>query len=199
MGVLLMKNELSKVQVDTILKALNHMVDEGPWESTPFLREIGKKIVHLRDGFLTPIQSYKQLQSKHASDALNASAIKEDQQEIFISLYCAQGETLLSWERILMNLPQQLISRPIYAVEDDIRAAIRNKSNKINEAYVSIVINKASIMELDPAKMPIDKLGKGLLTLKDKVMTVDCIQRFVHDSDVYRFKNGRLIKMESGE
>lgn len=199
MSVLFMKNELSKVQVDTILKALNHMVDEGPWESTPFLREIGKKIVHLRDGFLTPIKSYTELQSKHASDVLNTSQIKEDEQEIFISLYCAQGDTLLSWERILMSLPHQLISRPIYASEEDIRAAIRNKSNKINEAYVSIIINKASIMDMDPAKMPVDKLGKALLTLKDKVMTLDCIQRFVHDSDAYRFKSGRLIKMESGE
>ena len=87
-----------------------------------------------------------------------------------------------------------MISRPIYADEEDVKAVLKTKENKQNEAYVAIYINQSDILPLPPDKASVDKLGKVLLSLKDKTLNLDNISRFVHLSGVYRYANGRLIK-----
>ena len=194
--MLLMKNDLSKKQMDIIMGALNDMVSEGPWESSAFLREIGKKIVNVRDGFLTPA-------TREAQNQLNKSVAKavcvvdDDQfQEVFIALYSAEGAKLSSWEHILMNLPRQMVARSIYATENEVINWISNKANKVNEAYVSLKIDKSSVLQTDRNKPSFDKLGQPLMTLKDRTITLDSIVRFVHRTGVYHLKKGRLIKKD---
>jgi intracellular multiplication protein IcmQ len=104
-----------------------------------------------------------------------------------------------SWERILMNLPKQMISRPIYADEMDLQSLIRTKENKTNEAYVCMHVNQSDILPLPKDKVPIDKLGKSLLTLKDKSLRLDSIRYFVHQSGSYQYSRGRLIKSSSAD
>ena len=99
-----------------------------------------------------------------------------------------------SWERILMNLPKQMISRPIYDDEADIVALIKTKENKNNEAYVSMYISQGDILTISADRTPVDKLGKSLLTLKDKSLSLDNINFFVHQTGTYQYKQGRLIK-----
>ena len=43
-------------------------------------------------------------------------------------------------------------------------------------------------------KTPVDKLGKPLLTLKDKSLSLDNINRFVHITGTYQYGQGRLVK-----
>ena len=191
-----MKNDLSKQQLDTILKALNDMVDEGPWDSSQFLHEVGKKIANIRDLFLAPIKSYASAELKNQSIGRADHLVDDQNQEVYISLYSADGMNFASWERILSNLPKQMISRSIYADENDIKAAIAMKDNKTNEAYVSLCVNKSSILTIDSNKQLVDKLGKPLLTLKDRIITLDSLGRFVHSTGEYLFKNGRLVKNE---
>lgn len=62
------------------------------------------------------------------------------------------------------------------------------------KAYVAIYISQSDILHLSADKAPVDKLGKPLLTLKDKSISLENISRFVHVSGVYRYSNGRLIK-----
>lgn len=189
-----MKDRLSDEQNEAILKALNDAIEQGPWEHSNFLRVVGKNLIEIRDSFLTQLGASSQAQLKAESHLANRIALRSGQQEIFVSLYSADGTNIQSWERIVANLPRQMISRPIYADEEDVKAIIKTKENKQNEAYVAIYINQSDILPLHPEKAAVDKLGKTLLALKDKTLNLDNISRFVHLSGIYKFERGRLIK-----
>ncbi|KTC66541.1 IcmQ protein (plasmid) [Legionella adelaidensis] len=187
-----MKEELSEQQHEAILKALEEAIESGPWEESSFLRIIGKNLRDIRDKYEQQIQGSEK--NKTASNLATQTALHNDQIEVFIGLYSFDGSNMQSWERILTNLPRQMISRPIYAEEQDIKNIIRTKENKINEAYVAIYINQLDILPTSSDKTPTDKLGKALLTLKDKSLSLENITRFVHISGIYKYNNGRLLK-----
>lgn len=45
-----------------------------------------------------------------------------------------------------------MISRPIYAEEEQVKALLKTKENKQNEAYVAIYINSTDIIPFIPIK-----------------------------------------------
>jgi intracellular multiplication protein IcmQ len=189
-----MKDQLSDEQNEAILKALNDAIEKGPWEQSTFLRVIGKNLIEIRDDFLKQLGAGSQSQLKAESHLANRIALRSGQQEVFVSLYSSDGTNIQSWERIVSNLPRQMISRPIYADEEDVKAVLKTKENKQNEAYVAIYINQSDILPLAQDKASVDKLGKVLLSLKDKSLNLDNISRFVHLSGVYRYASGHLVK-----
>ena len=194
-----MKDELSEQQTDSILKALDDAIEHGPWDESNFLRVIGKNLRAVREEFASRLASPEREKVKMEKHLANRVAARSGQQEVFISLYSFDGSNLQSWERILMNLPKQMISRPVYAGEDDVNALIKTKENKNNEAYVVMYVRQSDILPLSSDKTPLDKLGKPLLTLTDKSLILSNIERFVHLSGVYQYQNGRLVKQESSE
>ena len=190
-----MKDRLSDEQNDAILNALNDAIEKGPWEQSSFLKVIGKNLVEIRDDFLTQLGASTKAQLRAESNLANRLALRSGQQEVYISLYSADGNNLQTWERIVANLPRQMISRPIYAREDDIKSLLKTKENKKNEAYVAIFINQGDILPLAPDKASVDKLGTVLLALKDKTLNLDNISRFVHFTGTYHYVQGRLTKI----
>ncbi|MCP0913198.1 MULTISPECIES: Dot/Icm secretion system protein IcmQ [Legionella] len=193
-----MKDELSAQQAEAVLQALDETLAKGPWEESNFLRVIGKNLREIREKFAHHLDS-SQDKVKMAAHLANRIALRSGQQEIFIGLYSADGNNIYSWERIVANLPRQMISRPIYAEEKDIKEIIKTKENKVNEAYVSIYVNQNDILPLAPDKIPRDKLGKPLLSLKDKSLNLDNINRFIHISGIYKYAGGRLVKSTGQE
>ncbi|KTC83930.1 Dot/Icm secretion system protein IcmQ [Legionella cincinnatiensis] len=189
-----MKDILNDEQNKAILDALDEAIKNGPWDKSNFLRAIGKNLNEIRDDFAKKANARSREQVKTDIYLASRLALRSNQQEIFISLYSADGSNLQSWERIIVNLPRQMISRPIYAEEEQVKALLKTKENKQNEAYVAIYINSTDIIPLHPDKAIIDKLGNTLLTLKDKTLHLENISRFVHISGVYQFTRGRLIK-----
>ncbi|WP_133129388.1 Dot/Icm secretion system protein IcmQ [Legionella yabuuchiae] len=193
-----MKDEITEDQSKAILEALDNAIKEGPWEESSFLRVIGKNLRELRDKFADQSRFSNQ-EDKIASNLANRIALRSGQREIFIALYSSTGSNIQSWTHILANLPRQIISRPIYVNEQDVKEVIRTKENQNNEAYVSIYINKDDILPVHPDKVPTDRLGKPLLSLKDKAIKVENINRFVHVSGIYKYLGGRLVKINSNE
>lgn len=192
-----MTDKLTKEQINSILATLDDALAQGPWGASTFLNLIGKKLQHIRDEF----EQKQQEESFYGNSAtLSASAnLGVDRyaqmQKIFIALYASDGTNLNSWERVIANLPSQMISRPVYAKEEDIIAILRSKSNPVNEAYASIYVDPKYILEKLSEKITTDKLGKPLLALKDRAINLDNLDRFVHLSGTYKFVNGRLVKM----
>jgi intracellular multiplication protein IcmQ len=189
-----MKDKLTDEQNEGILKALNDAIEKGPWEQSNFLRVLGKNLIEIRDGFLKQLGANSSAQLKAESHSANRMALRSNQQEVYVSIYSSYGSNMQSWEKIVANLPRQMISRPIYADEEEIKAILKTKENKQNEAYVAIYIYQTDILPLSPDKAPVDKLGKALLSLKDKTLNLENISRFVHLSGTYQFSDGRLIK-----
>lgn len=194
-----MKDELSEKQTDSILKALDEALEKGPWDKSNFLRVIGKNLRTIRDKFANRLQGPGHEKSKITPHLANRIALRSGQQEIYISLYSSDGRNLQSWERILLNIPNQIISRPIYADEEDVKTLIRSKENQYNEGYVAIYVSQSDILPLPADKVPLDKLGKPLLTLKAKSLRLENISRFTHKTGQYQYSQGRLIKQASAE
>lgn len=188
-----MKNELSKQKTGEILKILDETIEQGPWDESNFLKVVGKRLREIRDTFANQLHALTEEKSKMATLA-NSMALRSGQKEIFIGLYSSDGNNLSSWERILNNLPNHVLSRPIYELEKDIKERLKSKEKTANEAYVSIYISQNDILPTSPDKTPLDKLGKPLLSLKNKALNLDNIHLFVHQSGVYSFVNGRLVK-----
>lgn len=188
------KNTFTKEHNDAILKALDYAIQNGPWDKSNFLRSIGNRLIGIRDNFAKKINERSQEQIRADAHLANRLALRSGQQEVFVSLYSSDGSNLQSWERIIANLPRQMISRPIYANEEQVQALIKSKENKQNEGYVAIYINETDIIHLSADKTLMDKLGSPLLTLKDRALNVDNITRFVHLSGHYKYSRGRLIK-----
>jgi intracellular multiplication protein IcmQ len=186
-----MKDELTDSQANAVLKALDDALDNGPWEESNFLRVIGKNLREIRDN-LTAHMNKNAVRNAEQIQAMKE--LRAGQKEVFIALYSSEGNQVQSWERIIANLQRQMISRPIYAQEGDVLFLIKSKENKLNEAYVAIVVDEEDILTLSPDKTPRDKFGKPLLSLKDRSLNLDNISRFVHLSGTYQYTKGRLIK-----
>jgi intracellular multiplication protein IcmQ len=188
------KDLLSNEQITAILDALDEALRNGPWEKSNFLRVMGKNLQELRDNFAKKANAPSSAQIKSDSLLAHRQSLRESQQEVFVSVYCADGTNIQSWEKIVMNLPRQMISRPIYADETQVKDLIKSKVHKENEAYVGIFVNKTDILHLSADKTLVDKLGSSLLALKDKSLDLENITRFVHMTGVYNYSRGRLTK-----
>lgn len=189
-----MKDLLTDQQNEAIVNALDKAIEDGPWEQSNFLRAVGKNLNDIRENFVNQLSTRTKAQIQAETHLAHRMALRTEQQEVYISLYSADGSNLQSWERIVANLPRQMISRPIYANEEHVKASIKAKENKLNEAYIAIYINKTDIIPLHPDKALSDKFGNALLTLKDKTLDLENISRFIHLSGVYQFNRGHLIK-----
>ncbi|MFA5959482.1 MAG: Dot/Icm secretion system protein IcmQ [Tatlockia sp.] len=189
-----MKDELTENQTDAILKALDEAIETGPWDESNFLRVIGKNLRTIRDNFANHLKNAQSETIRRGTTFIPAPARHEGQREIFISLYSSDGNNMQSWERILANLPRQIVSRPIYSNEEAVQYLIKSKENKMNEAYVCAYVNEEDVLLMAEDKIPIDKFGKPLLNIKDRSLKLEHITRFVHLSQEYSYVRGRLIK-----
>jgi intracellular multiplication protein IcmQ len=189
-----MKNELTQKQTDAILQALDKAIATGPWDDSNFLRVIGKNLSEMRNSFSSQLGA--SLNLSEVKDPLAGRRQKQQASdlEVFIALYSSEGNSLQSWERVLANLPRQLISRPIYADEEEIKYLLKSKANKINEAYVVAYITQDDILTIQQERKPLDKFGKTLMSLKDRSLNLDNITRFEHVSGTYNYIKGRLVK-----
>ncbi len=188
------KNKLSDQQIDAVLTAFKDALEHGPWATSALLRVLGKKLQSIYDAFEADVGSQKEAASKKESEHHSRRSLAEGQQEVFVALYSSDGSNLKSWEQILINLPRQMISRPIYENEEEIKKAIRSRDNSVNEGYVAVYIDTRSILAFPADRVPKDKLGTALLSLKDKSLSLNHIIRFVHKSGVYTYSRGRLIQ-----
>lgn len=194
-----MREELSKTQTEKILKALDDAIETGPWDKSNFLRLIGKGLDKIRNEFServsaaqeTEVDAFTKLHNKMAAAHENAQ-----QQEIFIALYCSQGTQLRLWERILANLPRQVVSRPVYEKEEDALHKIKASTNRNNEAYVGVYISPQKILPQQPGKELQDRFGRPLLYLLDNAVQIEHMTRFVHISGEYFYNGRRLVKIE---
>ncbi len=188
------KQDLTTEQVNAVLQALNTAIAQGPWSESNFLKVIGKHLTDLRNDFMTQVKSLENMSPEVASHLANQREQRNSQKKVYVALYSSNGKNIQSWEWIVTNLPRQMVSRPVYLEEDDIQSIIKTKENKANEAYVRIYIDETDILQVDPDKVPIDKLGKPRLLLKDGAFKLNNLESFVHESGVYHYSQGKLVK-----
>lgn len=179
------------------LSALDKSIASGSWDETNFVLIIGKKLKEMRKKLSEDISDIESKEDFSADFMSKNLAMQNSLQEVYISLYSLEGTKLQSWEQIIINLRKHIVSRPVYATEEEVIAIIKTKEKKINEAYVSVFIKQEDILKVPVDKIPVDRLGQNMLVLKDNAITLDCINYFVHLSGKYRYLRGRLLKSEN--
>lgn len=183
-------------QAKKTLQALDEALLAGPWNETSFIVVVGKKVKQIRDDLAAKIAKFEQDETSAPEYLAHRAHLSASHKLVYVSLYSLEGVNVGSWERIIANLPRQIVSRPIYAQEEDVQNIIKTKDKKINEAYVSLYVDQADILELSTDKIPLDKLGKPMMTLKDNAINLQNIEYFYHISGKYRYTRGHLAKME---
>ena len=158
------------------------------------LNIIGDNLKSVSQKLTTLLEANQSNPSRLDSTIANRVALRSGQIEVYIGLYCTDGLNITAWERVVNHLLSQLVSRPVYADEEDLKALLRTKEKPQNEAYVKAYINQTDILELPPERALLDKRGKPRLTLKDRVLSLSNITRFIHHTGAYDFIEGRLIK-----
>lgn len=195
-----------------LLHALDDTIEKGPWDKSVFLGAIGKKLKEIRFNFKNRIrfldpgfeefeEAVPQVQSTVVTSiSATPSAIAipqptDNQIEAFVSLYNVEGGNIQKWEKILSALEKQIVTRPVYATEQEMRALMRTKINRRNDAYASFLLDKTDVIPPKDGKAPLDRLGNKLLMLKDTALKLGNITRFYHESGIYSFQNNTLIRV----
>ena len=188
-----MSQLISEQQKNNILTALNEAADAAVWQKSTFLRVIGKQVANVRDNFSALINNANAGTKNLATETNINEGIKNIR--VFISLYSSKGTDLKNWEHILANLPGQLISRQIYADENNVKSMIKSKTKKDNDAYLCISIKENYIAPLPKDKIPTDKLKQPLLTIRGNPILQNYQGIFVHSSGRYEYSHGHLTKL----
>lgn len=186
------KNIVEKNQA--ILDALNAAIENGPWDKAVFFQAMRTKLIEIRERFKQEaLLEAESDQSIMPSTLFGRIAKRSGVAEVYVLLYCADGNNIYKWENVLRSVASHVVSRPIYKQEKDAKAALRAASNKLNEGYVSIFIHEEDIIPPDQERSQIDRYGHEIINVKDGVVRREIIHRFVHISGIYEFKGDKLI------
>lgn len=188
-----MNQLLSKQQQTAIIKELSLAADDVVWSKSKFLNVMGKKITLLRDEF------------KNLTNPIAPGFVEETKQTVagskvvmttvYVSLYCANGATTNNWLPILAALPTQLVSRPIYLEESQVVEFLRSRPNKDNEAYIAVEIPSDSMVQLVHDKIPLDKLGQQLATIKGQPLNKYFTGTLTLVTGKYKYSDCKLTKI----
>jgi intracellular multiplication protein IcmQ len=183
------KTIVSLEQAKIIQEALHRLANSPNFSHSTFLKIVQQQIQKISDEFDETIEQ------TYLSDNQAVQEVLDDpnKQAVFISVYCSDGSKIDAWQRVITNLPKQYISRPIYLREQDAQKALKAKAQFLNEAYVSVLVDKKNIFSTENDLFNLhDKFGSQLLTLKDRSIELSNIVFFWHNSKQYSFKDGNL-------
>lgn len=173
-----------------LLAILNELLGAGDWESSLFLKVASKRVKALRDEAQVLLdQAMTQQDAQGASDAL-----REGYEKVFVSLYQADGNDMKKWHNTLKGLALNNVGRPVYQNEDHVQASIRARGNQTCEGYAVVQIKTSDLMKMPDGRVPKDRYGNELLTVRENAMSLENIKEFVHaNGQSYDFREGKLI------
>lgn len=188
-----------------LLQAIDDTIETGPWDKSVFLGAIGKKLKEIRFNFKNRLlfldPGFEEAEEHLVTSDNSAPATPiaqplpaEGQMEAFVSLYSADGSNIQKWEKILLALDKQIVTRPVYSTEKEVKTLIRSKPNRKNDAYAIFFLDKQDIISPRDGKAPLDRLGNPLLILKDTALKLSNITCFCHESGIYSFQHGVLSR-----
>ncbi len=178
-----------------LIRALDQMIADGNWEGGLFFQAAGKKLRALSTELKTELQLTEEAQPS-AVEVIDYVKQKSGLVEIYISVYCIEGRNIKKWENVLANLPRQVVSRPVYKREKDIKDTINTKENPVNDAYVVTYVTDMDILK--PSfrdKALVDRFGHELLRLKENAVKPENITKLVHVTGEYAYRKNMLTKL----
>jgi intracellular multiplication protein IcmQ len=199
-------NETDKLYQEYLSKfyiLFKQMLANENWQSTPLLKLYHSKLAKLAEEYAAsahilennaPVEVSKPEEDRHAIFQA------KNMQLVYIYLYTSDGKSLDAWGRLVYNLPRNYISRPIYEDEYDVQSAALITPILSNAGYAAVWVDKDAIIRLTEEGEEIkDKLGRPLLTLKDKAVNMQNMEFFWNNFMLYDWKNGALKFSKNAE
>jgi intracellular multiplication protein IcmQ len=122
--------------------------------------------------------------------------LQPNQQRVYVVLYQADGGEMSRWVVQLLSLPKLLATRPVYLDEDDARQSCRVGSDTMTKGYISLVVDKDSILQDEIALRRKDQSDKQLVLLKDNAIENGGeIEYLVLGRERYRWLSNQLLPM----
>ena len=173
-----------------LLAVLDELLGAGDWESSLFLKVASKRVRALRDEAQTLLeQATTQQNAQRSGDVL-----REGYLNVFISLYQADGHDMKKWQSTLKGLAVNNIGRPVYQAEDHVKASIRARGNPMCEGYATVQIKATDLIEMPEGRIPKDRYGNALLTVRENAVSLGNIKEFTHaNGQIYSVGEGKLI------
>lgn len=178
-----------------LIRALDEAIAKGNWEGGLFFQAAGKKLRTLSEKLKKELEDNGQ-KPPTAEEMIDLAKQKSGLVEVYISVYCTEGRSIPRWESVLGNLPKQVVGRPIYKREKDVKDIIRTKENPVNDGYVVAYITEMDILKPSfKEKAAVDRFGHELIRLKDNVLKPENITKLIHLMGDFSYRNGKLAKL----
>lgn len=178
-----------------LIRLLDETIANGQWDGGLFFQAAGKKLRDLSEKLKQELDM-SEAQQPTPTEIIDYVKQKSGLVEVYISVYCSEGTNILRWESVLANLPKQVVGRPIYKREKDIKDIIASKENPINDAYVLAYISEMDILKPSfKEKALVDRFGHELVRLKDNMIKPENITKLIHLMGEYAYRNGKLVKL----
>ena len=172
-----------------LLAILDELLAAGDWESSLFLKVASKRVKALRD----EAQALLEQATTPRNNQESTNAVREGYINVFISLYQADGNDMKKWQNTLKGLALNNVGRPVYQSDDHVKASIRARGNPTCEGYATVQIKTSDLMKMPDGRVPKDRYGNELLTVRENAVSLENIKEFVHaNGQVYDFRNGNL-------
>lgn len=182
---------------DELQKKIVQLMDEAltkhDWSTSPYVRMVASKLREYREQLAHYIQSESNAQAEQQVH----SAIPEGMKAMYVVLYSQEGENLKSWEPILLNLPEQIFTRPVYEEELSAKQFVNSKINKNNYAYCICYIHLNEIIQEHHEASARDPLGNRLIRLRNPSLKNHHIIRLYHAGHWYVYQDQKLT-LEAG-
>lgn len=159
--------------------------------------KIGEKFRFIRDR-LRALQARVEENLQVAQEEASASdkVVGEDEVIVYVYLFNAQGLVLQSWQKLLSPsvFYEFSVNRPIYAEKAHIETFVRNKPNKPQHGFLSIIIKKSAVITIPGIELK-DASGHILVKVKEGSLDFDRMISFTHLEEEYVLNaDGSLIK-----
>ena len=175
-------------EVEIIQQLIKECLDLPEWQQSNYL-----KLMHGRlEKVAKDLQEAIDEASGRSDDNTTPTAREHpDEQLIYISIYSAFGRSIEAWDRVVINLPKQYVSRSVYLNEKDAQYAARFKGLPQNEAYIAVWVKKTDIINTAALK---DKFDRALITLKDRAIRLENIEYVWSSSILFKWQNNHLVR-----
>lgn len=183
-------------RVNNLIAILKDLQGGVPEDSGLLLKNIGVRFAKLQSEAEALLAEMTGVDLKAQESASTSPTGAAGQTTVYISLFQADAENIIQWEKTLKRIGEYSLSRPIYRKVEHVAQMIRTRPDPRKEAYAAVSVADESIIRGYAGKKETDVNGNEILTLKEGAMKSSNIQQFVHGDEVFAFRDEKLVPQQ---
>jgi hypothetical protein len=147
--------------------------------------EIGDRFRFVRDRLAELLDQLEKhvKSSEPAQEKIAGGVMTEDETLVYVYLYNAQGILVNTWQKIITPklFFEYSVNRPIYSDLIGIESSLRQKANKVQHGFLTVIMKKADILPGDTK----DASGNNVIKIREGSLKFDRLVSFTHNDIQY--------------